>query len=75
MCYNKFCSDTEDIGFILHTYFPCVANQMANKKQQTVSFHVDEILSSHNDSKVNELFFSMTKQSLWYLWGSTGNPR
>ena len=44
------------IGFVFNPYNPCVANQMINGKQYTVGFHVDNIMSSHVDNKVNDKF-------------------
>ena len=34
----------------------CVANKTVNKKQQTIRFHVDDVMSSHVDAKVNDDF-------------------
>ena len=41
---------------MFNPYDPCVANQMVKEKQQTVRFHVDNLMSSHMDSKVNDEF-------------------
>ena len=54
--YNKFRSDLEEIGFEFNPYDPCVANRIVKKKQHTVRFHVDDLLSSHVDSRVNDKF-------------------
>ena len=54
--YKKFRKDLEDVGFVFNPYDPCVANQMVKGKQQTVRFHVDNLMSSHMDSKVNDDF-------------------
>ena len=54
--YNQFRSDLEKKGFIFNDYDPCIANKMVNQKQQTIRFHVDDLLSSHVDSKVNDEF-------------------
>ena len=40
----------------LRSYDPCVANRDVKGKQQTVRFHVDDLMSSHMDSKVNDKF-------------------
>ena len=50
--YNKFRSNLEEKGF----NDPCVANKMINRKQQTIRFHVDDLMSSHIDPKVNDEF-------------------
>jgi hypothetical protein len=54
--YNKFRKDLEEEGFIFNAYDPCVANKMVNEKQMTIKFHVDDIMSSHVDSTVNDKF-------------------
>ena len=56
--YAKFRKDLESIGFEFNPYDPCVANRMKNGKQQTIRFHVDDIMSSHVDKKVNDKFLS-----------------
>jgi len=54
--YKKLKKDLEGIGFKFNSYDPCVANREVKGKQQTVRFHVDDIMSSHNDPKVNDDF-------------------
>ena len=54
--YKKFKSDLEEEGFIFNPYDACVANKERNGKQQTVRFHVDDLMSSHVDSKINDEF-------------------
>ena len=54
--YKKFKKDLESIGFIFNPYDVCVANRMVNGKQHTIRFHVDDILSSHVDPRVNDEF-------------------
>ena len=54
--YNQFRGDLETIGFEFNPYDPCVANRIEKEKQQTVRFHVDDLKSSHVDSKVNDEF-------------------
>ena len=56
--YAKFRKDLESIGFVFNPYDPCVANRMKNEKQQTIRFHVDDIMSSHVDKKVNDKFLN-----------------
>jgi len=52
--YKKFKSDLEVNGFIFNPYDACVANKQVNGKQQTIRFHVDDLMSSHVDKKVND---------------------
>jgi hypothetical protein len=54
--YKKFRKDLESIGFKFNPYDPCVANRMIDDKQHTVRFHVDDLMSSHVDSSVNDKF-------------------
>ncbi|CAJ1943974.1 unnamed protein product, partial [Cylindrotheca closterium] len=54
--YNQFQSDLEAKQFVFNLYDLCVANKVVNEKQQTVRFHVDDLMSSHMDPKVNDKF-------------------
>ncbi|CAJ1948201.1 unnamed protein product [Cylindrotheca closterium] len=54
--YNQFRSDLEAKGFVFNPYDPCVANKVVDDKQQTIRFHVDDLMSSHMDPKVNDEF-------------------
>ena len=49
--YQKLWADLEQIGFKFNPYDPCVANRMWNGRQQTVCFHVDDLLVSCKDKK------------------------
>ena len=55
--------DLEGYGFVVNPYNPCVANKMVNGKQMTVSWHVDDLKSSHKDSKVNDKFLQWVKKT------------
>ena len=54
--YRKLRKDLQSVGFIFNVYDACVANRTKNKRQHTIRFHVDDILSSHVDPKVNDEF-------------------
>ena len=54
--YKKLRKDLEGIGFIVNNYDPCVANRIIKGKQQTVTWHVDDLKSSHKDKTVNDGF-------------------
>jgi hypothetical protein len=43
----------------VNPYDPCVANCIVNRKQHTVSWHVNDLKSSHVDSKVNDQFLQL----------------
>ena len=55
--YRKLKEDLESIGFLFNPYDGCVAKKLVNRKQQTIRFHVDNILSSHLDPEVNSKFY------------------
>ena len=46
----------ESQGFKFNEYDACVANRVCNDNQHTIRFHVDNILLSHVDPKVNDDF-------------------
>jgi hypothetical protein len=54
--YRKFREDLESQGFVFNPYDPCVANRWVDHKRHTVRFHVDDLMSSHIDPKVNDKF-------------------
>ena len=56
--YQQFKADLEQAGFKFNSYDPCVANRRVNGAMQTVKFHVDDLKSSHVDSRVNDNFLS-----------------
>jgi hypothetical protein len=52
--YKKFWKDNESIGFEVNPYDPCVANWIIKGKQHTVSWHVNDLKSSHINSTIND---------------------
>ena len=60
--YNKFRSNLEGVGFIFNPYDPCVANRIIKGKQQTICFHVDNLMSSHIDRRVNDQFLEWLEE-------------
>jgi hypothetical protein len=54
--YKKFRKDIESVRCEVNPYDICVANRQVNGKQQTVTWHVDDLKSSHVDPKVNDHF-------------------
>ena len=52
--YKKFRSGLEGIGFKFNGYDPCVANRVVDGKQHTIRFHVDDVMSSHVKSEIND---------------------
>ena len=54
--YKKLRKDLEEIGFKINPYDPCVANRIVSGKRHTITWHVDDLKSSHEDQKVNDEF-------------------
>ena len=54
--YQELSKRLKEIGLIFNPYDSCVCNQVVKGKQHTVRFHVDDILSSHEDAKANDEF-------------------
>jgi hypothetical protein len=54
--YKKFWNDIESIGFEVNLCNPCIANQIVKGKQHTVSWHINDLKSSHVNSTVNDEF-------------------
>ena len=61
--YCKLTKALLSYGFELNPYDPCVANKMVNGEQLTVSWHVDNLKSSHIDPKVNNEFLQWIKDT------------
>ena len=62
--YKKFRKDLESIRFVFNPYDACIANQMVNGKQQTIKFHVDDLLSSHQQREVNDEFLKWLNKNM-----------
>ena len=56
MFYKKLQKDLKEIGFKVNPYNPCVANRIIGGKRHTITWHVDNLKSSHEDAKVNDKF-------------------
>ena len=54
--YRKFKRELEEIGFEFNNYEPCVANRVMKNNQHTIRFHVDNVMFSHINPKVNDEF-------------------
>jgi len=59
--YRKFHKDIEIIGLEVNPYDMCMANRIIDSKQHAITRHVDDVKSSHEDSKVNDEFFDWLK--------------
>ena len=69
--YRKFRTDLESIGFEFNPYDACVANRLVNDKQHTIRFHVDDLMSSHEDYRVNDQFYSWLND----MYGKIGDVK
>ena len=65
--YCKLTKALLSYGFELNPYDPCVANKMVNGEQLTVSWHVDDLKSSHIDPKVNDELLQWIKDTFRQL--------
>jgi hypothetical protein len=66
--YTKFRGDLEVKGQEFNPYDLCVANKIIDKRRHTVRFHVDDLMCSHKDPKVNDDFVKWLKK----LYGNHG---
>ena len=69
--YKRFMKDITTIGFKINPYDPCVANRIVNGKQHTITWHVDDLKSSHVDPKVNDKFLKWLNK----VYGSVGEVK
>jgi hypothetical protein len=52
--YRKLRAELEAVGFVINPYDPCVANRVSDcGHQQTVVWHVDDLMISHVDRREN----------------------
>ena len=54
--YKKWCKDVESCGFKVNSYEPCIANKKVNGKWLAITWHVDDLKASHQDTKVIDWF-------------------
>jgi hypothetical protein len=60
--YKKFRKDIEDVEIKINPYDPCVANRIVDGKQHTITWHVDDVKSSHMYKHVNDEFLHWLKE-------------
>ena len=56
LLYKRLRSDLEDRGFVVKPYDPCVSNNMEDRSQMTVCWHVDDLKISHRDEEMVTAF-------------------
>eukprot|EP00957_Ditylum_brightwellii_P047646 3619845-Ditylum_brightwellii.AAC.1 len=56
--YKRLTEDLQEYGFKTNWYDICVVNKIANKKQLTMVWHVDDLKTSHADLKVVDEFIN-----------------
>ena len=61
--YKKFRRDVKGIGHKVNPYDICAANKIIDNKQHTITWHVDDIKSSHVDPKVNDNFYEWAEKT------------
>jgi hypothetical protein len=66
--YTEFRGDLEGKGYEFNPYDPCVANNIIEKQRHTVRFHVDNLMCSHKEPKVNDDFVKWLNK----LYGNHG---
>jgi Reverse transcriptase (RNA-dependent DNA polymerase) len=54
--YKKLRKDLEEIGFKVNPYDPALPTGLSVEKRQTVTWHVDDLKSSHVNRRVNDEF-------------------
>ena len=54
--HKKFRTSIKCKGFKVNPHDPCVMNKEAHGSQMMIMWHVDDMKSSHIDSKVNDSF-------------------
>jgi hypothetical protein len=69
--YKKLMVDLKKYGFKLNLYDPCVTNKMVNRKQLTMSWHVDDLKASHMDPKIIDGFV----QGIEETYGAIGEVK
>lgn len=53
--YKKFQGDLKEQKCIFSPYYLCVANRIVRRKQHSIRFHVDGIMSNHKDKRVQHI--------------------
>lgn len=71
--YNKIKRDLEEYGFRFNVYDSWVANRVVNSKQHTIRFHIDNLMSSHVDKKVNDEFLLWLNEKYGKIGEVTAN--
>jgi hypothetical protein len=69
--YKKLATDLMSYGFVLNPYDPCVANKFVDRKQITVSWHVDDLKVIHEDKSTIDDFIEWVKLT----YGSIGTVK
>lgn len=52
--WQQVSNDLVSLGFSINPYDTCVANKTINGKQQTICWHVDDFILTHEDPAVND---------------------
>ena len=65
--YHKLTKGLLSYNFELNPYDPCVVNKMVNSEELTICWHMDDLMSSHIDLKVNDKFLQRIKDMFGQL--------
>ena len=57
----------------MNSYDICVANRIIRGRQKTLTWHVDDVKSSHKDKKVNDEFHTWCENK--YVSNTVGNVK
>ena len=58
----KLKEDLEGTGFAFNLHDVCAGNHMVDENQHRVCFHMDDLMSNHEDSKINDEFLEWLNQ-------------
>eukprot|EP00957_Ditylum_brightwellii_P153597 11689567-Ditylum_brightwellii.AAC.1 len=53
--------DIESIDFVVNPFDICATDKIVDGKQQTITWHIDDIKASHVDPKVNDQLFQWSE--------------
>ena len=60
------------LGFLI-LFNPCIANKKVNRQQQTIKFHVDNLMLSYKDKRVNDEFLKLLQDKYGKHGAMKGN--
>ena len=61
--YQNLIKDLKAIGFKVNSYDTCAANKIICNKQMTITWHVDDLKTYHDDKDVVDVLIQWTKDT------------